>query len=235
MTEPNGEAEGAQDQDTRLSAMEAKLTQFTTGLQNLEKLTTQMFERLPNPDDAPASGGPSQSAPAPDLASLNLEGMTNTEFAAAILKTMAHHVEQSLKEKLEPLESRLSNTSTAVSRDMLQKQLKDLQSGDKTKDVLEWQHEMKDLAKEFPNATLQDLYQLARNRDTDKAMEMDKKYNTVKEEPPQPSLQDQLFGGMSPAGSPPTTSGKTDKSFDDAAEDAWNQTFGSASQVAQEG
>jgi hypothetical protein len=194
--------------------LENLLAQVGTGQKSLE----EKLGSLSNP--------PQASKNEKDPLDVDLEQLTNTQLADVLLKKISSNLSTELKKALGPLENRLTSTSNFVATKSFQEQIETTKK--KHKDFDDWLPDIKTIAEKFPSASVEQLYQLARTEDPDKASELDTKYAEKPDESKKQQDPFSPFGGV--FGSTPGDAGgdkSTKKTLDEAAEDSWDKIVGS--------
>ena len=139
-----------------------------------------------------------------------------------LLGVVAEEVGKLLDERLGKFDQKLTETNRNFITDRLRTDAAKL--SEDHKDFRDWDEEMGNLAKAHPTLSLKQLYNLARDENTTKAQELDKKYA------PAPEKKDDglsFFGGLRPGATKGSGSGDNAPEKlnpDEAAEKAWTET-----------
>ena len=171
-----------------------------------------------------SQGGGSEGTKDP-FDGVDLERLTMTELTQKILDKTSKIIEDTVTKSLTPLQEQIKNTSAFVQTDHYTKQLKDIRA--KKKDFDEWVEEIKVLSKDFNNASLDQLYTLAKEGNPEKAAELDKKYNPKDESSNEGQQPIATFGGLATTESSGSSTGeRSDKTLREASEAAFSEVFG---------
>jgi hypothetical protein len=164
---------------------------------------------------APPTPEPREEAVDPNV----LETLSRADLLELVQRRMMTQVEQKLLrpmgERLDMLQRGLQSTNIET---MVEK------AKQKYPDLLEWQQEITDLAKQHNTLPPEDLYTLARNKNPAKAAEMDKKFAPSDVSAKKPERFG--FGGLMPSGTG-TTETPQNLAPEQAADAAWNTVVAS--------
>lgn len=163
-----------------------------------------------------------------DPDSRSLETMNRAEFMQAIFDK----IEAMLDGKIEPLSKDIKNADEKASKKEIARQIKKAQEAHP--DFWEWKEEMGAIANANPSLSVEDVYTLARTKNPDKVVEMDKKFKKGdekkdEEEEERKPNPDAPFALTPTSGV--TIEGSEDMTKDDAAEAAWNKVVGTSSKT----
>jgi len=140
---------------------------------------------------------------------------------------MLKKVEKLLDAKVTPLSKDIDKVDKGTRLKDLQRQIEKLES--RHPDFMDWREDIAEIAKNNPNISPQDAYDLARLRNPDRAKELDEKYKPADvkeaEKKAAEAKKKSPFGGLLPT-SGKRAEAKTNLDEDKAAELAWQETFG---------
>lgn len=198
--------------DKLVKGMEA----LATGMTALQEAQSQTSERLALLDEKKAAGEKTgEENEDADLDTTALEGLSRTDFANNIIERVVKAVNKQIKQ----VEGSVEDVRRDAGQMAVETEIAKLEG--LYKDFWDWNKELKELAKENPNTTLERLYNMARHENVDKAKELDKKYSDDKGGD-KPKAKD--FGGLTPTSSTTEDTSKMDKKS--AAESAFEDTMG---------
>ncbi len=154
----------------------------------------------------------------------DLEDASREEFMGHIM----NNIEFKLGKMLSGVNEKVDTTSTEARTDKLKRDVEIAKS--KHSDFGEFVTEMRGIANDNPDLTIEDMYQLARARNPEKVEELAKKAKEVEEkkkgEEAKKNETQNIFGGLLPTSSV-NSSNKSVGSMkeDEAANAAWDQVF----------
>ncbi len=147
---------------------------------------------------------------------VDLEGLDRAGLVGHISK----NTENAIKRALKPLVEQLQTTSDAGEADRIRLDFR--QAAGNHPDFLEWREEMGEIIKKHPELSAEDVFTLARSKDPEKAKEIEAKATKGKEE--EENKVKKTFGGLTPTSGSSTTK-DTNKSPEEAANSAWEETM----------
>ncbi len=141
---------------------------------------------------------PPAQEPAPDF-----DTMTQSDLAAYITGRVTKAVETMLSERISPVVERVNGIQQSIGAREVTQQIDTLKST--KRDFNDWKPQMLELAKTHQTLSVPELYTLAKGMNPERATELDKKYA----DPPAPKPP--RWGGLSPSGGVPGSSGGSDE------------------------
>lgn len=152
---------------------------------------------------------PPQEPPAPDY-----DTMTQSELVAHLNSSVTQMVQKAITEALTPLTQQITNVQQTYTTDKVTGEVNQMKST--LKDFTDWKDEMVGLARQHPTLGVKELYALARSLNTDKAKQLDTKYNPPAPPPPP------RWGGLTPS-APGATGSTPPLSRADAGREAYRE------------
>lgn len=153
-------------------------------IDGLEKLNTNLGTKLDNVRETVTSA----TAP-PPTAPPDYEQMSNVELVAHVTGSVQQMVQDAITNALKPLTDQLNGVQNDLVTTRGELSLKEMQA--QHKDLRDWKDEMIALVGKHPTLSLNEVYQLAKSGNPNKAKQLDAKYNPP---PPKP----RPFGGLTP-------------------------------------
>ncbi len=151
-----------------------------------------------------------------DPGNIDLESLDRAGLVGHINK----NTENAIKRALKPLVQQLQTTSDAGEADRIRTDFR--QAAARFPDFLDWREEMGEIIKKHPELPAEDVYALARSKDPEKVKDIDEKTSKGKKE--EDDKVKKAFGGLTPTSGSSITK-DTNKSPEDAANSAWDETM----------
>lgn len=171
----------------------ANYTSVINRLNGMEGNMSSITDRMLKPPDTPQEAARKLW----EYSDEELESFTQQQLMEAQHKSTIAETVAEVQKALEPINDQLKNLAGNVSRRHATDEFSRLanEKGEDSKvlrpDLNDWVPEMVELQKRFKDAPIEELYQLAKVRNKDKASELDNKYNPKPEEKPR-----KIFGGL---------------------------------------
>lgn len=206
------------------NAMKDMLNQTIAGVGQLNQVVAGLSNSIS--EGFSKIQAPAPAHPNPEPEPVDLDQLSRKDFASFLVKTISTGLGKQIDEALKPVLDQVQDVKKTTVTSDIKQQYKELKS--EHRDVDQWGAEIKAMAERHPNATLKELYTLAKNSDPMKAKEIDEK---LKEEDEKSASNNQQgddgkrrYGGMTPQsnGSPMDFLTNLDK--DAAAEAAWAES-----------
>lgn len=203
--------------------------QLTSGMKSFTENIAASIQKTKDDDDPPRK---------PSSSDYNLETMNRTEFYS--------HIMDGFTDGLTKLEEKLIGGMTEIREGSDLKELKTQwdRALKRHPDLIEWKGEMAEIAKKAKGLNVEEVYQLARLGNPEKAEQMDTRLRKEAEEKDKEAKDKEakdkekerkeraanpVFGGLTPTSSTEEASQKMSK--DESAELAWEKTFGGRTDI----
>lgn len=167
-------------------------------LDGIDKLNSSLGEKLDG-----IKGTVQENTRPPPPQPPDYEGMSNVELVAHVTGSVQQMVQQAIQQALKPITDQMTSVQNEVVTTKGQITLKEMQA--QHKDLSDWKDEMIALVGRHPTLSLQEVYQLARAGNNQKARQLDQKYNPP---PPKPRPYGGLVPGANGAAREPVLNGE---------------------------
>ena len=164
----------------------------------------------------------------------DIEDMSQTQLVNHMLSEVGKMFEGSKTE----LDGKIEKVNSETNKERAERIVSEFKRDHE--DFDEWKPELKEIINATPGLSLGDAYLLARQKNPEKASEMDEKYppasgkGSNEEDSGNENEGRGKFGGMKP-GSENNSEKKSDMTKEEASDDAWTETFGNISDLSELG
>lgn len=201
--------------DKQFEKIAESMSALASGMQSIQESQTKADARIDAISKAKDKDDKDTQDKNSALSDTDLENLSRTEFANSIIDRVIKEVSkqfEQVNDSVKEIRKDAGNASIETEIEKLEGQ---------HKDFWDWKGEIKALATENPNTNIGRLYHMARQENSKKAEELDKKYKSTDKGGDGP--KEKSFGGLMPTSSVIEPSEKMDKK--DAADKAFDDTM----------